>query len=170
MQLLSVLTLFVALVPGPQAADPKAPAKTPAAKAPATAKPVAGARTVEITGGDDMKFNLTTIQAKPGETLRVVLKSIGTLPKIAMGHNFVVVKLGTDIAAFNKAAMMASTTEYVPQDPTQKTQIIAATKLVGPGETVEVTFKVPAKAGSYPYLCTFPGHYAAGMKGELVVK
>ena len=168
MQLLSVLALFVALVPGPQAADPKAPAKSPATKPPATAKPVAGARTIQITGGDDMKFNLATIQAKPGETIRVVLTSKGTLPKIAMGHNFVVVKLGTDVAAFNKAAMMASATEYVPQD--QKAQIVAATKLVGPGETTEVTFKVPEKAGSYPYMCTFPGHYAAGMKGELVVK
>ena len=28
------------------------------------------------------------------------------------------------------------------------------------------TFKAPAKAGVYPYLCTFPGHFAAGMKGE----
>ena len=162
MQLLCALTLFVALVPG-QAPDPKTPAKGPAG-----AKAAAGARTVELTGGDDMKFNLTTIQAKPGETLRVVLKSTGTLPKMAMGHNFVVVKLGTDVAEFNKAAMMAGATEYVPQD--QKAQIIGSTKLVGPGETIEVTFKVPAKAGSYPYMCTFPGHFAAGMKGQLVVK
>ena len=163
MQLLGILALFVALVPGPQAPDPKAPAK-----APAGAKPTAGARTVQLTGGDDMKFNLTTIEAKPGETLRVVLKSTGTLPKMAMGHNFVLVKLGTDVAAFNKAAMTAAATEYVPQD--QKAQIIASTKLVGPGETAEVTFTVPAKAGSYPYMCTFPGHYAAWMKGMLVVK
>ena len=165
MQLLCVLSLFVALVPGPQATDPKTPAKTPA-----TAKPpaVKGVRTIELTGGDDMKFNLTKIEAKPGETLRVVLKSIGTIPKVAMGHNFVLLKLGTDAAEFNKASMMASATDYVPQD--LKAQIVGATKLAGPGESVEVTFKVPAKAGSYPYMCTFPGHFAAGMKGELVVK
>ena len=42
--------------------------------------------------------------------------------------------------------------------------------MAGPGETVDVTFKVPAKAGSYPFTCTFPGHSAAGMKGTLVVK
>ena len=159
MQLLCALTLFVALIPGPQAASPKTPAG---------AKATAGARTIELTGGDDMKFSATTIQAKPGETVRVVLKSTGTLPKMAMGHNFVLVKLGTDMAEFVKAAMTAAATEYVPQ--AQKAQIIAATKLVGPGETAEVTFKVPAKAGSYPFLCTFPGHYAAGMKGQLVVK
>ena len=64
--------------------------------------------------------------------------------------------------------MNARDTEFVPAD--LKAQVLAATKIAGPGETVEVTFKVPAKAGSYPFMCTFPGHYAAGMKGMLVVK
>jgi azurin len=52
----------------------------------------------------------------------------------------------------------------------RKADVLASTALAGPGETVEVTFKVPAKAGAYPYLCTFPGHFAAGMKGEITVK
>jgi len=164
MQLLCVLSLLVALVPGPQAAPPKAAPKAPAP----TAAAVKGGRTVELTGGDDMKYNLTKIEAKPGETLHIVLKSVGTIPKIAMAHNFVVLKLGADATEFIKASMNARDTDYVPAD--QKAQIVASTKLAGPGEIVEVTFKVPAKAGSYPYMCTFPGHYAAGMKGELVVK
>jgi len=167
MQLISVMALFVALVPGPQAPAPKTPAKAPAtaaAKAPAST----AARTIEITGGDDMKYSVTKIDAKPGETLRIVLKSIGTIPKIAMAHNVVVLTLGADAAEFNKASMMASATEYVPQD--QKAKVVASTKLAGPGETVEVTFKVPAKAGTYTYMCTFPGHFAAGMKGTLVVQ
>ena len=163
MQLLCILSLFVALVPGPQAPAPKTPAKAPAA-APAAK----GVRTIDLTGGDDMKFNLTKLEAKPGETLHVVLKSTGTIPKVAMGHNFVLLKLGSDVAEFIKASMTAAASEYVPAD--QKAQVVAATKLAGPGETVEVTFKVPAKPGSYPYMCTFPGHYAAGMKGDLVVK
>lgn len=42
-------------------------------------------------------------------------------------------------------------------------------KLVAAGKkgTLTVTFK---KAGRYAYLCTLPGHAAAGMKGVLVVK
>ena len=36
--------------------------------------------------------------------------------------------------------------------------------------TVEVTFDAPTEPGEYVYLCSFPGHYAAGMKGLLVVK
>lgn len=126
------------------------------------------ARTVELTGGDDMKFNLTTIAAKAGEQIHIKMTSKGTLPKIAMAHNFVLLKIGSDPAAFSNAGISARETDFIA--PAMKAQVIAQTPLAGPGETVEVTFKVPAKAGSYPYLCSFPGHAVAGMKGMLVVK
>jgi uncharacterized cupredoxin-like copper-binding protein len=43
------------------------------------------------------------------------------------------------------------------------------TPLIGPGKTAKllVTFK---KKGKYPYLCTVPGHAAAGMKGTFTVR
>lgn len=149
----------------PAAGQTAKPAK-PAAPA---AKTAGGAgRTVELTGGDDMKYSTTAIQAKPGETLHIVLKSTGTVPKMAMAHNFVALKAGVDAAKFSQDAMMAKDTDYVPE--ARKADVLGSTKLAGPGETVEVTFKVPAKPGVYPYLCTFPGHYAAGMHGDLTVK
>ena len=40
--------------------------------------------------------------------------------------------------------------------------------VVGKGGTS--SFKVTLKAGSYTFLCTVPGHAAAGMKGTLTVK
>jgi azurin len=125
-------------------------------------------RVVELTGDDKVKYDKTEITAKPGETLRVVLKSIGTAPKAIMGHNFVLLKAGVDPVEFNKAAFGARETDYVPA--TLRDQIIAATALVGPGETVEVTVKVPTQPGRYTYLCTFPGHFALGMRGVLIVK
>ena len=42
------------------------------------------------------------------------------------------------------------------------------TALVGAGKTAKVT--VTLKAGKAAYLCTVPGHAAAGMKGTLTVK
>ena len=167
MRVLSILPLLVTLIPGPQAQAPKTPAKPPAT-APAAAAAKGAGRTVELTGGDDMNYNTTTINAKPGEMLHVVLKSVGTIPKIAMAHNFVLLTAAADVNEFIKSAMNARDTEYVPAD--KKADVLASTKTAGPGETMEVTFKAPAKPGSYPYLCTFPGHYAAGMKGTLVVK
>jgi uncharacterized cupredoxin-like copper-binding protein len=43
------------------------------------------------------------------------------------------------------------------------------TPLIGPGKTARlvVTFK---KKSKYPYLCTVPGHAAAGMKGTFTVR
>ena len=133
-----------------------------------TAKPASAVRTVELTGGDDMKYSVTSIPAKPGETIRIRLVSKGTLPKIAMAHNVVVLKLGAKQIDFANAAATASATGYIP--PAMKDQVLTATALAGPGETVEAVLKVPTVAGSYPYLCTFPGHFAAGMRGTIVVK
>lgn len=42
------------------------------------------------------------------------------------------------------------------------------TPLVPPGKRARLTVKL--KAGKAPYLCTVPGHAAAGMKGTLTVK
>jgi uncharacterized cupredoxin-like copper-binding protein len=41
------------------------------------------------------------------------------------------------------------------------------TAMIKPGKTV--TLKVTLSKGSKPYLCTVPGHAAAGMKGTLKV-
>jgi nitrite reductase (NO-forming) len=42
------------------------------------------------------------------------------------------------------------------------------TALISPGASAKLTVAV-AKAGTYQYLCTVPGHAAAGMKGLLKV-
>ncbi len=128
----------------------------------------AAVRTVDITGGDDMKYSVTSIPAKRGEQLRIRLVSKGTLPKVAMAHNVVVLKAGTNQIEFVNAGSLARATDFIPQD--KKDQVIAATTMAGPGETVEVIFKVPNAAGKYPYVCTFPGHFAAGMRGVIEVK
>lgn len=131
----------------------------------AQAKP----RTVEqIEGTDQMKYSVASIEAKPGEQIRVVLKVVGKMPKMAMSHNFVLLAAGADAMAFTTKSVMAAATGYIA--PELKGQVLASTPLAGAGETVEVTFKAPAKAGSYTFLCSFPGHFAAGMKGTLVVK
>lgn len=54
--------------------------------------------------------------------------------------------------------------------PALAPQILAATVLAGGQDTVEVSYDAPKARGSYDFVCTFPGHYLAGMKGVLVVK
>jgi len=125
-------------------------------------------RAIEITAGDNMKFSLATIEAKPGEELKITLKNIGTMPKEAMGHNFVILKKGSDVTAFATAATTAKATEYIPES--LKGQVLAHTPLLGPRKSAEITFKVPAEAGDYPFLCSFPAHFMVGMKGVISVK
>lgn len=145
-----------------------APVQKEASAAPAAApKPTEG-RAIEIHAGDTMKFTLTEIHAKPGEALAVTLKNVGTVPKFSMGHNWVLIALGTDMEAFASAASEAATTDYVPA--AFKGQILAETKLLGPDESDTAYFHAPTQPGHYPFLCTFPGHFQVGMKGDLIVE
>ena len=125
-------------------------------------------RTIKITGTDKMKFDVTSINAIPGETIRIVFTSESKFPKESMAHNVVVLDKGTDAAAFVNASAMARDHKYIA--PEFKDKVIAATGLAGGGETVEVTFTVPEETGVYEYVCSFPGHYYGGMKGVLTVK
>lgn len=128
----------------------------------------AAARTVEIFGSDEMKYSLTQIVAKRGEVLRIRLISKGTLPKIAMAHNVVVLKPGANLAKFIEAGAPFRATDFIA--PAMKDQVLAATRFAGPGETVELTFQVPPRAATYPFVCTFSGHFQEGMKGVIVVR
>ena len=136
------------------------------------AAPAAYARAVVLTVsdpvGDKMVYSRSVINAKPGERLKVQLMSLGKIPKIVMAHNFVLLKLGSDPKKFSDVAANAKDTDYIP--PSLKTQVLAIAGMVGPGERSEVTFTAPTAPGTYPFLCTFPAHFAAGMNGQLIVK
>ncbi len=137
-------------------------ASTTAAAAPS------GPRTIEITAGDTMKFNITQIDAKPGEDLKVILTNIGTQPVTVMGHNWVLLKAGTDVAAFDAAALASKDTNYIPAALAD--QMLTHIDLLGPRKSGEADFTAPTTPGDYPFLCTFPAHYQTGMKGTLTVK
>lgn len=156
----TIVAAFVAFGCGQKDNSSSGAAATPAAQS--------GPRTIEITAGDNMKYSISSIEAKPGEELKVVLTNIGSQPKEVMGHNWILLKIGTDVAAFDAAAVTAKDTDYIPAS--LQNQIIAHTKLVGPRKSDEVTFKAPDTPGDYPFLCSFPAHYQVGMKGTLTVK
>lgn len=130
----------------------------------------AAPRVVKIRAGVDnaMKFDVASITATPGESLKVVLTNASTLAKNVMGHNWVLLTAGTDPLAFAAAAAPEIATDFIPAK--QKEKIVAVIPLLGPNETREVVFKAPTAPGEYPFLCTFPAHGAIGMKGILVVK
>ena len=123
---------------------------------------------VTITGNDTMQFDLKTIEAKAGEKIELTFKNVGKIPKIAMGHNLVVLKKGISAIAFGQKAMGAGANATNALPDSVKGDTIAATKLLGPAESETITFTV-AEAGDYEYVCTFPGHFAM-MRGVLKIK
>lgn len=156
---------------GSAAAATSDAATTTAAKAAGaadTAAPAAAARVIEVQATDAMKFSVTRIEAAPGEEIQIKLTNVGTLPKEAMGHNLVLLKKDANVQTFANAALTAKATEYIPAN--LQDQVIAHTKLLGPKQNDTITVKVPNETGEYPYLCSFPAHAAAGMKGVLVVR
>ena len=132
--------------------------------------PVAPPKTVEIQADDKMRFDVTAFEAKPGQKISVTLKNVGTTPKFSMGHNFVMLDRSVNtqnVQKFLDAASVEAAHDYVP--PGSK-EVLAHTKLLGPGETDTVTFTAPFIPGEYLYLCSFPGHYSQGTKGFMTVK
>ena len=121
---------------------------------------------VTITGNDTMQFDLKSFEVESGQKIELTFKNIGKIPKIAMGHNLVILNKDVDVKAFATSAIAAKATDYIPEGSEDK--VLAMTKLIGGGESDTIEFVAP-EAGTYEFICTFPGHYMM-MKGILVVE
>ncbi|MGA1116067.1 MAG: plastocyanin/azurin family copper-binding protein [Opitutales bacterium] len=126
-------------------------------------------REIVITGNDAMQFDLKKMEASAGENVKITIKNIGSIPKIAMGHNWVLLKKDTDALAFGQKVLASggSATNALPKSLLG--EVIAHTDVLGPGESESVTFQTPSEPGDYEYVCTFPGHFAM-MRGVLLVR
>lgn len=120
----------------------------------------------EIEGNDQMQYNKTELKAKSGSPITVTLKHVGKSSKDIMGHNFVLLKPGTDVTKFGNDAAQAKDNDYIPAEDAD--QVIAHTKVVGGGESDTITIE-NLEPGTYDYICSFPGHYAV-MHGKLIVE
>lgn len=123
---------------------------------------------VDVESTDQMTFNTQAISvSKSCKTFTVNLKHTGSLPKTAMGHNWVLSKT---------ADMPGIATDGIPAGPDASylkagdERVIAHTDLIGGGESTSVTFDVSTLAAGedYSFFCSFPGHYSL-MKGSLTL-
>ena len=124
---------------------------------------------ITITGNDTMQFDVKEFTVQAGAKVELTFKNIGKLPKLAMGHNLVILKEGVSPLKFGQKimGMGANPTNPLPKESLE--EVIAATKLLGPGESEKLTFTAPKQEGLYQFLCSFPGHYAI-MRGVMVVE
>ncbi len=122
---------------------------------------------LSVEVGDSIAFSVNALAAPSNcSEVTVTLTHTGKLPAAAMGHNWVL--LPTDaIEAISMAGMNAGAeANYLPDDE----RIVAATKIIGGGESASVTFSLDALDAdtSYTYVCTFPGHWSV-MRGSFTV-
>jgi len=111
-------------------------------------------RTVEIKSTDDLKFDPATVSVKRGETVAFQITN-----PTQVDHEFVV-----GDATFqddHEKEMRARPAGMVTNDEPTSIDVPA-----GQTKTVDLTFPT---AGTLVYGCHEPGHYPAGMKGEIKV-
>jgi len=116
---------------------------------------------LELKATDDMKFDKTEFTVKAGEEVTLTFTNAGVLPLETMGHNVVILEKKADVKTFATVSAKAKETDYISD--LYITDIIAHTKLLGPGESETIKF-ILKEPGDYTYICTFPGHWIA-MKG-----
>ena len=109
-------------------------------------------RTVSIAMSDSMRFTPSHVDVKQGETIRFVLTNLGKVK-----HEF---NLGTDKDLKAHAALMRKFPEMEHEEPN-----IAS---VAPGGTGEVIWTF-TQAGNIHFACLYPGHFDAGMRGQVKV-
>jgi azurin len=86
-----------------------------------------------------------------------------------MGHNLVILQKGVSALSFGNKALKAGASATNALPDSVKGDVLAHSKLLGPGESEVLKFKAPVESGMYQFVCTFPGHYAM-MRGVMVVK
>lgn len=122
--------------------------------------------TFDVEVGDGLSYSVgDTMEASADcAEITINLKHTGTLPKEGMGHNWVLTET-SEFQSVAQAGMSAGIPgNYVPADDAR---VLAATDLIGGGESTSITFSTENldPAGDYTFFCSFPGHWAV-MQGK----
>lgn len=109
-------------------------------------------RTVTVSMLDTMRFEPASMSVKQGETIRIVIQNKGKLM-----HEFV---LGDQKSLDEHAALMVKFPKMEHEEPYMAH--------IAPGKTGEIIWKFN-RGGDFQFACLIPGHYQAGMVGDLDV-
>ena len=120
-----------------------------------------------IESNDLMQFSAREVAVPPEcSQVELTLRNVGKLPVRVMGHDWVLAR-EKDMQAVVTAGLAAGFTHGFLAANDQR--VIAATQLVGGGESATVEFStsglVPGER--YAFFCTSPGHSTV-MRGRLI--
>jgi len=124
---------------------------------------------VSIDGTDQMTYDKDEIVVSSDcEEITLTLNHVGQLPANAMGHNWVLSTTEDAQAVVNDGISAGLDNDYLKPDDER---VLAATEVIGGGESTTITFSLDAldPAGDYQFFCSFPGHYGL-MKGAFRIE
>jgi azurin len=102
-----------------------------------------------------MKFSVPGFTVEAGEEVEIEFFNPDQMP-----HNLVITVPGALESVSLKAEAMAKEPDGFARNFVPATaDVLHSTTLLNTGETARLRFTVPARTGSYPYVCTFPGHW-----------
>lgn len=113
---------------------------------------------------EQMRYDTTRIVVEAGKPFEIRFENVDTMP-----HNLTIVQPGAREEVGKQADALPPKPDgqgrlYVPDNK----KILAATRLLEPGEQATLKLTAPAAPGDYEYLCTYPEHWKV-MFGQLVV-
>ena len=123
---------------------------------------------LSIESNDLMQYSARQLTAPAScRQVEVTLHHVGKQSLEVMGHNWVLTRAKDANAIANLGMSAGIRNNYLPPGDTR---VIAATKLVGGGESATVKFGTAAlKPGEdYTFFCSAPGHIAV-MKGRFAL-
>ncbi|QJC57270.1 Plastocyanin [Polaromonas vacuolata] len=109
-------------------------------------------RTITVEMSDSMRYTPSDIQAKKGETIRLLVKNTGKVK-----HEM---SLGSEKYLLAHLEEMKKFPGMEHDEPGKLT--------LAPGTEGEIIWQF-SKAGTVNFACLMPGHYEAGMKGQVKV-
>lgn len=114
--------------------------------------------TATVEANDAMQYNVSNVNVPHScKTFTVTLKHTGKLARNVMGHDWVLTTAADKAGVDADGAKAGLDHNYLK--PGDK-RVLAATKVIGGGESTQVSFKPSLlKAGTpYVFFCSFPGH------------
>ena len=142
-------------------ATTEAPAKDAKDTEAAPSEPSGDAGLEISVPGDGLDFDKSTLSAAAGSEVVIVFKNASSV----LQHNWVLVKGGAKDEVATAGLPAGPGNDYVPPGDER---VIAQSKLLDAGASEEIRFTAPA-AGTYQFVCTFPGHNSL-MFGDFEVK
>jgi azurin len=122
---------------------------------------------LQISGNDAMQYDQRklVVPANCAE-IELTLTHVGKAPANVMGHNWVLTKTADVAAVANAGAAVGFAKNFQPPGDAR---ILAATKIVGGGDSTTIKFSSAAlrPGEDYTFFCSSPGHWSL-MKGKLL--